>query len=210
MDELFDTLFNEELPNEGTEGVTSDVSPDNAVDTDAELLGGEHQYTGTQYIDNTFETSEISIVSNPIGLVNEDFNAVGLGESESFLSETTADSGVIDVLSLININEDNKIVNYLKEKGLEIEEVTGDVFNSPENNIENILATETEDSFLHPFDTPELEVPESDMEALRDKAAGIEREMPSNSIPFGKNVCPTRHGCSGATYCDHAGSDYPY
>lgn len=180
MDELFDTLFNEELPNEGTEGVTSDVSLDNAVDTDAELLGGEHQYTGTQYIDNTFETSEISIVSNPIGLVNEDFNAVGLGESESFLSEITADSGVIDV------------------------------FNSPENNIENILATETEDSFLPSVDIPELEVPESDMEALRDKAAGIEREMPSNSISFGKKVCPTRHGCSGATYCDHAGSDYPY
>lgn len=27
---------------------------------------------------------------------------------------------------------------------------------------------------------------------------------------LGRKVCPTRHGCSGATDCDYCGGDYPY
>lgn len=75
---------------------------------------------------------------------------------------------------------------------------------------DSFSTTSTENNFLNPVDTPELEVSNDDIELLRDKASGIEREVFGDSITFKRKVCPTRHGCSGATYCDSCGSDYPY
>ena len=78
-----------------------------------------------------------------------------------------------------------------------------------ENQSEGLIPLE-DDNFLAPINIPQLDVPQDDIEALRDRAAGIEREIPNgNAISFGA-VCRSRHGCTGATYCDNCLSDYPY
>lgn len=55
-----------------------------------------------------------------------------------------------------------------------------------------------------------LEVTQEDVDQLIEKAKDIERDEHVSSISFGKKVCPTSHGCSGATYCDGCYGDYPY
>lgn len=46
------------------------------------------------------------------------------------------------------------------------------------------------------------------IEELVCKAENIERVKSATEIPFGKKMCPTRHGCTGATNCNNAYADY--
>lgn len=54
---------------------------------------------------------------------------------------------------------------------------------------------------------------ESDLSDWESKTADMEHsENEYNPAFFGRRgskMCPTRHGCKGATYCDYAGADYP-
>ena len=51
---------------------------------------------------------------------------------------------------------------------------------------------------------------ESEVEDLQKKVEGIERKPISRNLSFGSKVCPTRHGCQGATDCDYCLSSYPF
>ena len=55
-----------------------------------------------------------------------------------------------------------------------------------------------------------LDFPKEDMEMLQSKADGIERSEHTGEPSFTGKVCPTSHGCSGATSCDLSYGDYPY
>lgn len=65
------------------------------------------------------------------------------------------------------------------------------------------------DNFLNTPTTDSLEVSNEDFDYLQDRAEGIERCEHRSEISFGKKMCPTRHGCQGATDCDYCGGDYP-
>lgn len=65
--------------------------------------------------------------------------------------------------------------------------------------------------FVPDFDSdPDIE---SDLSYLESETADMERsESEYNPAFFGRmgsKMCPTRHGCKGATNCDYAGADYP-
>lgn len=48
-----------------------------------------------------------------------------------------------------------------------------------------------------------LAVPDDDLDDLRHRADGLERD--GKKIPFcGGKICATRHGCTGATNCDYS------
>lgn len=47
------------------------------------------------------------------------------------------------------------------------------------------------------------------IEELVCKAENIERVKSTTEIPFGKKMCPTRHGCTGATNCNYEYASYP-
>lgn len=46
------------------------------------------------------------------------------------------------------------------------------------------------------------------VEELKGKGGGTGGEEPGKTIKYLK-MCPTRHGCQGATYCDNSYGDYP-
>ena len=54
-------------------------------------------------------------------------------------------------------------------------------------------------------------VPESEILELQEKARDVKRAPFGSAaarISFGRKMCPTRHGCQGATYCNRSYSDY--
>lgn len=57
-----------------------------------------------------------------------------------------------------------------------------------------------------------LEVTNEELEDLQKRIIDIEPEpsTPKIEISFGGKVCPTRHGCTGTSYCDNSYGDYPY
>lgn len=55
-----------------------------------------------------------------------------------------------------------------------------------------------------------LTVNDDDMKSLEDKASKINRSDTDNSEPtFTSKMCPSRHGCQGATDCDYSYGSYP-
>ena len=58
-------------------------------------------------------------------------------------------------------------------------------------------------------DEDALAVSEDDLNSLEKKADGIERGNYNGEPSFGIKMCPTRHGCQGATDCDNCLGNYP-
>lgn len=168
------------------------------------LLGGEMPETGAE---------EILPDTNIDDPVNTDDGILGgkeLDTGTQYVDNTFGTTGInTDDNPLIN----NEITTDGSEYILSNPSFAGtgaDALGASAGVADNFLTAGSENNFLNPVDTPELDVSNDDVESLRDKSAGIEREVPGDQISFKGKVCPTRHGCSGATYCDHCGSDYPY
>ena len=177
MEEIFDSFFDGEIVDDNAENIVSDISVDDSVNTDADILNPENLDSGTQFIDNTFDTS--GLIPDESQLLPDDTMIAAKAGSEFMLSETA-----------------------VAESGSAVATDTG--------VIDDIMTNVRDANFLSEVDLPALDVPEDDIESLRDRAAGLDRELTGNEISFGKKVCPTRHGCTGATYCDSCLSAYPY
>lgn len=55
-----------------------------------------------------------------------------------------------------------------------------------------------------------LSISDEDIHTLDDRASEIDHaEADGSQISFGRKMCPTRHGCQGATSCDYSYGDYP-
>lgn len=62
----------------------------------------------------------------------------------------------------------------------------------------------------HSVDDDALAVSEEDINNLEEKASGIDRnDADKRQISFCRKMCPTRHGCQGATDCDYSYGGYP-
>lgn len=57
-----------------------------------------------------------------------------------------------------------------------------------------------------------LDISQNDMDSLNERAEGIDRDDSDNDEikGYSRKVCPTRHGCSGATSCDYSYGSYPW
>ena len=81
-----------------------------------------------------------------------------------------------------------------------------------EDNVSDtsIAANEDENMINHYFDDDGLTVSEDELNSLEEKASQIERsDSDKSQISFGRKMCPTRHGCQGATDCDYSYGGYP-
>lgn len=58
------------------------------------------------------------------------------------------------------------------------------------------------------LDSDGLDVSDNDINSLHDNASGVERSKGQN-ISFEGKMCPTRHGCTGATNCNYSYASYP-
>lgn len=65
------------------------------------------------------------------------------------------------------------------------------------------------DNLVNTPRTDNLDVSNDDIEDLQNRAEGIERNEHKGEISFGRKMCPTRHGCQGATDCDYSYGGYP-
>lgn len=54
-----------------------------------------------------------------------------------------------------------------------------------------------------------LQVSEEEIRNLEARVEGMERSAHSPMPSYGRKMCPTRHGCQGATDCDYAYGSYP-
>ena len=54
-----------------------------------------------------------------------------------------------------------------------------------------------------------LSVSTSDINVLIERAKGIERAQLVTTSAYGRKMCPTRHGCQGATDCNYSYGSYP-
>lgn len=79
----------------------------------------------------------------------------------------------------------------------------------PINELESAQSNLDIDNFANTPSSETLDVHEDDIARLQERAQGMERSEHKGEISFGKKMCPTRHGCQGATDCDYCGSDYP-
>ena len=55
----------------------------------------------------------------------------------------------------------------------------------------------------------ELSISAKEMTNLQDRAKDICRAPKYTKPRLGKKMCPTRHGCQGATDCNYSYADYP-
>lgn len=76
-----------------------------------------------------------------------------------------------------------------------------------ENSVMNIIVNDvvSMDSFF----IAESLTMRNTIEELVCKTVNIERVKNVTEIPFGKKMCPTRHGCTGATNCNYEYASYP-
>lgn len=65
------------------------------------------------------------------------------------------------------------------------------------------------DNLVNAPSVDNLNISHEELNNLHDKVEGMERSEHKKEISFGKKMCPTRHGCQGATDCDYCGGDYP-
>ena len=89
-----------------------------------------------------------------------------------------------------------------------------DTVDTDESTISEVATADGIDSALSETESIQtndnLDVSNEDVDTLQDRAKGIERSEHGNEISFGsKKMCPTRHGCTGATSCNYAYADYP-
>lgn len=49
----------------------------------------------------------------------------------------------------------------------------------------------------------------TEIEELIHKVENVNRAGVDYEVTFGKKMCPTRHGCTGATNCNYCYGDYP-
>lgn len=52
-------------------------------------------------------------------------------------------------------------------------------------------------------------VSKTDINVLIERAKGIKRAQPVITSAYGRKMCPTRHGCQGATDCNYSYGSYP-
>ena len=75
---------------------------------------------------------------------------------------------------------------------------------SDHNELENSPCDMEED-----FTDDGLDVSEDELSTLERKASDLDRsEADKSHISFGRKMCPTRHGCQGATDCDYSYGGY--
>lgn len=53
-----------------------------------------------------------------------------------------------------------------------------------------------------------LDLSDEKIEALDERAKGLERGEHKSEVSFGSKCCPTRHGCQGATDCNYSYGSY--
>lgn len=54
-----------------------------------------------------------------------------------------------------------------------------------------------------------LSISKLDVIALVERAKGLERAKPNADLYLARKMCPTRHGCQGATDCNYSYGGYP-
>lgn len=54
-----------------------------------------------------------------------------------------------------------------------------------------------------------LSISKADINVLVERAKGVERALPVTTSAYGRKMCPTRHGCQGATDCNYSYGSYP-
>lgn len=52
-------------------------------------------------------------------------------------------------------------------------------------------------------------VSNADVNTLITRAKGVNRAKPVTTSVYGRKMCPTRHGCQGATDCNYSYGSYP-
>lgn len=78
--------------------------------------------------------------------------------------------------------------------------ITDSVSSNSSIDVDNLINIPTTDN---------LEISNEDLNLLQEKVDGIERYESKGEISFGRIICPSRHGCQGATDCDYSYGDYP-
>ena len=53
-----------------------------------------------------------------------------------------------------------------------------------------------------------LNVSKADINVLVERAKGVKRALPVITPSYGRKLCPTRHGCQGATDCNYSYGSY--
>lgn len=92
-----------------------------------------------------------------------------------------------------NIDADS-IVDSLGDMGIDLSNYTPDEIRSA---LDYALADDN------------LGVSDSDVSSLQDQVNGMERSGHGQNISFEGKMCPTRHGCTGATNCNYSLASYP-
>lgn len=55
----------------------------------------------------------------------------------------------------------------------------------------------------------DLDIPETELDLSDNNSNTQESYEHNGNISFGRKMCPSRHGCQGATDCDYCLGDYP-
>lgn len=88
----------------------------------------------------------------------------------------------------------DSIFDALKEQGIDLSNYTPD---------------EIRYALDMALDSDGLDVSDSDVDSLQNNANGIERSEHGHNVSFEGKMCPTRHGCTGATNCNYSYASYP-
>lgn len=76
-------------------------------------------------------------------------------------------------------------------------------------DVENCVINEDDAVSMDSRFKAESLIMRSAIEGLVRRVENIERASSVTDITFGKKMCPTRHGCTGATNCNYDYASYP-
>lgn len=198
---MIDTL----LDNLGISGET-EISPemDSKLDVSTGDTTTDSSLSASESINSASLSQQAALMDN--SLVIDDLSITAGGQMDAFPIMGNFDEQVIGNPNFHGVVDES--TSFESSPNEEINTSFGmnkQLSAIPDSGISSIDV----DNLINTPITDSLEIPQEDIEKLQERVEGVERSEHKGEISFGKKMCPSRHGCQGATDCDYSYGSYP-
>lgn len=198
IDTLLDGISTPDEPE-----VMSETANDSTYESDSSTLGTSIGTTDSVSQDEFMQQGQMVLSSHSL------LDMTAVPTHEQAIQSSSLDNSVAGEI-FPNVQEYNLQYNNLEAaSAASAIEPTVDAIALNQSSIVSSASGLDVDNLVNTPRTDNLDVSNDDVEDLQNKAEGIERSEHRGEISFGRKMCPTRHGCQGATDCDYSYGGYP-
>lgn len=198
IDSLLDGISTPDEPE-----MMSEATDDSTYESGSSTLDTSIGTTDSVSQDALMQQSQMDLSSHSL------LNMPAMSTHEQTMQPSTLDNSVGSE-NFSNVRDYNLQNNNLEAaSAASATEPTVDMIALNQSSIVSSTSGLDVDNLVNTPRTDNLDVSNDDIEDLQNRAEGIERNEHKGEISFGRKMCPTRHGCQGATDCDYSYGGYP-